>query len=123
MFQYLTVFSSLVPSSRETPSVQCSLPAPPSSAPSRDPEACILHAWKQGPDLSCALLFPTQVTFQVKVTATECVQEQSFVIRALGFTDTVTVSILPQCECQCRDRRQDRSICGGKGSVECGICK
>nr|KAF6382284.1 integrin subunit beta 2 [Pipistrellus kuhlii] len=63
------------------------------------------------------------VTFQVKVTATECVQEQSFVIRALGFTDTVTVSILPQCECQCRDRSQDRSICGGKGSVECGICK
>lgn len=63
------------------------------------------------------------VTFQVKVTATECVQEQSFVIRALGFTDTVTVSILPQCECQCRDRNQDRSICGGKGSVECGICK
>lgn len=67
--------------------------------------------------------FPTQVTFQVKVTAAECVQEQSFVIRALGFTDTVTVSILPQCECQCRDRSQDRSVCGGKGSLECGICK
>lgn len=63
------------------------------------------------------------VTFQVKVTATECVQKQSFVIRALGFTDTVTVSVLPQCECQCRDRSQDRSTCGGKGSVECGICK
>ncbi|KAM7133801.1 integrin beta-2 [Molossus nigricans] len=63
------------------------------------------------------------VTFQVKVTATECIKEQSFVIRALGFTDTVTVTVLPQCECQCRDGSQDRSSCGGKGSVECGICK
>ncbi|XP_037014078.2 integrin beta-2 [Artibeus jamaicensis] len=63
------------------------------------------------------------VTFQVKVTATECIQEQSFVIRALGFTDTVTVRLLPQCECQCRDRNRDRSHCGNKGSVECGICR
>ncbi|XP_054435074.1 integrin beta-2 [Pteronotus mesoamericanus] len=63
------------------------------------------------------------VTFQVRVTATECIQEQSFVIRALGFTDTVTVSLLPQCECQCRDRIQDRSLCGNKGSVECGVCR
>ncbi|KAM8818752.1 integrin beta-2-like [Rhynchonycteris naso] len=63
------------------------------------------------------------VTFQVKVTATECVQEQSFVIRALGFTDTVTVRILPQCECQCRDRSQNHTHCSDKGSVECGICR
>ncbi|KAM5333133.1 integrin beta-2 [Glossophaga mutica] len=63
------------------------------------------------------------VTFQVKVTATECIQEQSFVIRALGFTDTVTVRLLPQCECRCSDRTQDRSHCGNKGSVECGVCR
>ncbi|XP_016076742.1 PREDICTED: integrin beta-2 [Miniopterus natalensis] len=63
------------------------------------------------------------VTFQVKVTATECIQEQSFVIRALGFTDTVTVRVLPQCECKCRDRSQDQGLCNNKGSVECGICR
>ncbi|XP_035873394.1 integrin beta-2 isoform X2 [Phyllostomus discolor] len=63
------------------------------------------------------------VTFQVKVTATECIQEQSFVIRALGFTDTLTVRLLPQCECQCRDMSRDRNHCGNKGSVECGICR
>lgn len=63
------------------------------------------------------------ITFQVKVTATECIQEQSFVIRALGFTDTVTVRVLPQCECQCRDISQDRSLCRDKGSVECGVCR
>lgn len=67
------------------------------------------------------------ITFQVKVTATECIQEQSFVIRALGFTDTVTVRVLPQCACQCRDvsqdMSQDRSVCSNKGSMECGICR
>lgn len=59
----------------------------------------------------------------MKVTATECIQEQSFVIRALGFTDTVTVQALPQCECQCRDAGVDRGLCSSKGSVECGICR
>lgn len=63
------------------------------------------------------------ITFQVKVTATECIQEQSFTIRALGFTDTVTVRVLPQCECQCREASRDRSVCGGRGSMECGVCR
>lgn len=63
------------------------------------------------------------VTFQVKVTATECIQEQSFVIRALGFSDTVTVRVLPQCECQCHDQSHERGLCGGKGSMECGVCR
>lgn len=63
------------------------------------------------------------VTFQVKVTASECIQEQSFVIRALGFTDTVTVRVLPQCECRCRDQSQEQGLCRGKGAMECGICR
>ncbi|XP_029796461.1 integrin beta-2 [Suricata suricatta] len=63
------------------------------------------------------------ITFQVKVTATECIQEQSFVIRALGFTDTVTVRVLPQCECRCRALSRERGLCGGKGSMECGVCR
>ena len=67
--------------------------------------------------------FPLQITFQVKVTATECIQEQSFVIRALGFTDTVTVRVLPQCKCRCRDASRDHSPCGGRGSMECGVCR
>lgn len=73
------------------------------------------------PGLSPA--FPAQITFQVKVTASECVQEQSFLIRALGFTDTVTVHVVPQCECHCRDMSQDRQLCGGKGFLECGVCR
>lgn len=64
-----------------------------------------------------------QVTFQVKVTATECIRGQSFDIRALGFTDTVTVQVLPQCKCHCQDQQQDQGLCGGKGSMECGVCR
>lgn len=73
------------------------------------------------PEPNAAILL--QVTFQVKVTASECVQEQSFVIRALGFNDAVTVKVLPLCECQCRDQSRDQSLCGGKGVMECGICR
>lgn len=75
-----------------------------------------------GLDTGCPTV-PLQVTFQVKVTATECIQEQSFVIRALGFSDTVTVRVLPQCECQCHDQSHERGLCGGKGSMECGVCR
>lgn len=64
-----------------------------------------------------------QITFQVKVTAAECIQEKSFVIRALGFSDTVAVQVLPQCACRCRDARRDRGLCLHKGSVECGVCR
>ncbi|XP_006898474.1 PREDICTED: integrin beta-2 [Elephantulus edwardii] len=63
------------------------------------------------------------ITFQVKVVATECIQEQSFTIRALGFTDTVMVHVHPQCECHCQDLSLDPSQCNNKGVVECGVCR
>ncbi|XP_075817410.1 integrin beta-2-like protein isoform X2 [Microtus pennsylvanicus] len=64
-----------------------------------------------------------QVTFQVTVMASKCIQKQVFVIQALSFTDTVTVRVLPRCECQCRDPSQEHGLCGGKGVMECGICR
>ncbi|XP_051854232.1 integrin beta-2 isoform X1 [Antechinus flavipes] len=63
------------------------------------------------------------ITFQVKVTATECIKEHTFSIRPLGFTDTVTVQVLPLCECDCEGERLNREHCGDKGFVECGICR
>ncbi|XP_072496940.1 integrin beta-2 isoform X2 [Notamacropus eugenii] len=63
------------------------------------------------------------ITFQVKVTASECIKEHSFTIRALGFTDTVTVQVLPLCECDCEGQRLNRQHCENKGFVECGICR
>ncbi|KAG8505758.1 Integrin beta-2, partial [Galemys pyrenaicus] len=63
------------------------------------------------------------ITFQVKVTATECIQEQSFDIKALGFTDKVTVRVLPLCQCRCRDTGRDRGLCSSRGAMECGVCR
>ncbi|XP_075399450.1 integrin beta-2 [Tenrec ecaudatus] len=63
------------------------------------------------------------ITFQVKVTAKECIQEQSFVIRSLGFTDTVTVLVRSQCDCRCLDTSPSQSLCSGKGVLQCGVCR
>ncbi|XP_031220687.1 integrin beta-2-like protein [Mastomys coucha] len=64
-----------------------------------------------------------QVTFQVNITASQCFREQSFFIQAPGFTDSVTVRVFPLCECQCQEQSQQHGLCGGKGALECGICR
>lgn len=74
-----------------------------------------------GPCLSPVTLL--QVTFQVTVVASECIQKQAFVIQAPSSADSVTVRILPQCECRCRDLSQEHGFCGGKGVMECGVCR
>ncbi|KAJ7427047.1 Integrin beta-2 [Willisornis vidua] len=62
-----------------------------------------------------------EVTFKVKVTAKECVQSQSFTIRPLGFTDTLTVHVDSNCDCHCEEQ-PNPAACSGKGSIVCGIC-
>ncbi|NXC17750.1 ITB2 protein, partial [Corythaeola cristata] len=62
-----------------------------------------------------------EVTFKVKVTAKECIQSQSFTIRPLGFTDTLTVHLDSNCDCECNEQ-PNPTACSGKGSVICGIC-
>ncbi|PKK22137.1 integrin, beta 2 (complement component 3 receptor 3 and 4 subunit) [Columba livia] len=62
-----------------------------------------------------------EITFRVKVTAKKCIKSQSFTIRPLGFTDTLTVHLDSNCNCSC-DEQPDPTACSGKGSVVCGIC-
>ncbi|XP_032548685.1 integrin beta-2 [Chiroxiphia lanceolata] len=62
-----------------------------------------------------------EVIFKVKVTAKECIQSQSFTIRPLGFTDTLTVHVDSNCDCHC-DEQPDLAACSGQGSIVCGIC-
>uniref|UniRef100_A0A7M4ELJ9 Integrin beta n=1 Tax=Crocodylus porosus TaxID=8502 RepID=A0A7M4ELJ9_CROPO len=62
-----------------------------------------------------------KVTFRVKVTAKDCIKDQSFTIRPLGFTDTLTVHLTSQCNCNCGEQT-DSSACNGKGNIVCGIC-
>ncbi|KAG9477504.1 hypothetical protein GDO78_002742 [Eleutherodactylus coqui] len=62
-----------------------------------------------------------EITFKVKVTAKKCLSPQSFSIRALGFTDTVRVSVQTACTCKCDDTFE-RTECNSNGRIECGIC-
>ncbi|KAL8173210.1 UNVERIFIED_CONTAM: Integrin beta-2, partial [Gekko kuhli] len=64
-----------------------------------------------------------EITFQVKITATRCVEDQALVIRPLGFTDSLTVNIRSRCDCECDEERLDPSVCSGHGKVDCGICR
>ncbi|XP_044888742.1 integrin beta-2 isoform X2 [Mauremys mutica] len=62
-----------------------------------------------------------KITFQVKVTAKECIANQSFTIRPLGFTDTLTVDLVSRCTCEC-DERPSPTACNGNGQIVCGTC-
>nr|XP_023670611.1 integrin beta-2-like [Paramormyrops kingsleyae]XP_023670612.1 integrin beta-2-like [Paramormyrops kingsleyae] len=65
-----------------------------------------------------------EVIFNVTVTATRCMEEQMFRIRALGFIDTVTANVLTRCECDCDDsaHHSNHSHCNNRGKVVCGTC-
>ncbi|NWH74344.1 ITB2 protein, partial [Piaya cayana] len=62
-----------------------------------------------------------EVIFKVKIMARECIKSQSFTIRPLGFTDTLTVHLHSNCNCSCNEK-PNPTDCSGKGSIVCGIC-
>ncbi|XP_053138981.1 integrin beta-2 isoform X2 [Hemicordylus capensis] len=63
-----------------------------------------------------------EIVFQVKVTATKCIDNLNITIRPLGFTDALTVSMRSRCDCECDDR-PNPSDCSGNGTLACGICR
>ncbi|XP_053554742.1 integrin beta-2 [Bombina bombina] len=63
-----------------------------------------------------------EINFTVKVTASRCLPDQSFVIRPLGFTDMLTVSVRTLCDCRCADTSQPGD-CNSSGKITCGICQ
>ncbi|XP_053326698.1 integrin beta-2 [Spea bombifrons] len=62
-----------------------------------------------------------EVSFNVKVTASRCLPNQSFLIRPLGFTDSLTVSVMTLCDCNCDDSPEPDE-CNSNGKRVCGIC-
>ncbi|KAM6955825.1 integrin beta-2 [Lycodopsis pacificus] len=64
-----------------------------------------------------------EISFDVTVTASSCMEDQTFTIRPLGIKDTLTVTVSTYCECQCVDPQySSHPHCNGKGRVSCGIC-
>ncbi|XP_066544624.1 integrin beta-2-like [Amia ocellicauda] len=63
------------------------------------------------------------ITFNVTVTAGNCMGEQSFEIRPLGFTETMVVKISTRCQCECDENPDShKDYCTDAGNVMCGIC-
>ncbi|CAG02646.1 unnamed protein product, partial [Tetraodon nigroviridis] len=75
-------------------------------------------------------LFPTisscQVSFTVEARARGCPKEKkkTFVIKPVGFKDTLSITVTFECDCKCQARAQPSSPkCNhGNGTYECGIC-
>lgn len=63
-----------------------------------------------------------EISFVVKVTANKCLPDQSFIIRPLSFTDTLTVNVKTLCDCECDDTPQPTD-CNSHGKTICGICR
>ncbi|KAM6465374.1 integrin beta-2 isoform 2-T2 [Liasis olivaceus] len=64
-----------------------------------------------------------EITFQVKITATSCIENQTLTLQPLGFTDFTTVRIRSRCNCECDEEIPSKSDCNGQGSIDCGICR
>ncbi|XP_062971998.1 integrin beta-2 [Elgaria multicarinata webbii] len=64
-----------------------------------------------------------EITFRVKITATECIENRTLTIQPLGFTDSVTVYMRSRCNCECDEEIPNSSDCSGQGKVDCGICR
>ncbi|XP_042327153.1 integrin beta-2 [Sceloporus undulatus] len=65
-----------------------------------------------------------KITFQVKITATECIENQTITIQPLGFTDSSSiVHMSSRCNCECDEKTSDNTECNRQGKVDCGICR
>uniref|UniRef100_A0A674AEB0 Integrin beta n=1 Tax=Salmo trutta TaxID=8032 RepID=A0A674AEB0_SALTR len=66
------------------------------------------------------------VSFSVEARARGCPKDKrkTFVIKPVGFKDSLTVTITFECECKCQARAEPLSpVCNnGNGTYECGIC-
>uniref|UniRef100_A0A6Q2XP25 Integrin beta n=1 Tax=Esox lucius TaxID=8010 RepID=A0A6Q2XP25_ESOLU len=66
------------------------------------------------------------VSFSVEARARGCPKEKrkTFVIKPVGFKDSLTVTVTFECECKCQAAAQPNSpVCNhGNGTYECGIC-
>ncbi|XP_063789154.1 integrin beta-2 isoform X2 [Pseudophryne corroboree] len=79
------------------------------------------HTFNQLKGICSNVKINEEITFKVKVTAMACLPYQSFQIRALGFTDTVKVSLRTACDCICDDVPVP-GACNSNGTTVCGIC-
>ncbi|KFO21267.1 Integrin beta-7 [Fukomys damarensis] len=64
------------------------------------------------------------VSFWVTLQATHCLPEPHLLrLRALGFSEELTVELHTLCDCNCSDTQLQAQHCSdGQGQLQCGIC-
>ncbi|XP_043931055.1 integrin beta-2-like isoform X2 [Protopterus annectens] len=63
------------------------------------------------------------ITFNVTIQATKCFDKpRTLEIRPLGHADTLKVTVVTLCSCEC-DEPESKKDCGGNGNIVCGICR
>ncbi|XP_011903540.1 PREDICTED: integrin beta-7 isoform X6 [Cercocebus atys] len=64
------------------------------------------------------------VTFWVSLQATHCLPEPHLLrLRALGFSEELTVELHTLCDCNCSDTQAQAPHCSdGQGHLQCGVC-
>nr|KAF6495380.1 integrin subunit beta 7 [Rousettus aegyptiacus] len=65
------------------------------------------------------------VNFLVTLQATQCLQEPHLLrLRALGFSEELTVELHTLCDCNCSDTQLQAPYCSdGQGHLQCGVCR
>ncbi|KAG9264477.1 integrin beta-3-like [Astyanax mexicanus] len=65
------------------------------------------------------------VSFSVEAKLSGCPKERNrtFIIKPLGFKDTLQVTVDFTCNCDCQDSAEPASpACSNNGTLECGVC-
>ncbi|XP_072510893.1 integrin beta-7 [Notamacropus eugenii] len=63
------------------------------------------------------------VNFWVKIRATSCLPGPHLLkLRALGFSEELSVELHTLCDCNCNDMQLQAPHCHGQGDLQCGVC-
>uniref|UniRef100_A0A8C6LG78 Integrin beta n=1 Tax=Nothobranchius furzeri TaxID=105023 RepID=A0A8C6LG78_NOTFU len=78
-------------------------------------------------DLNVFIWIPLlQVSFSVEARARGCPKQKkkTFVIKPVGFKDSLSITVTFECDCKCQTKTQLNSpkCSHGNGTYECGIC-
>lgn len=79
-----------------------------------------------GPRGQCSHVRVNQmVNFWVTLQASRCLSEPHFLkLRALGFSEELTVELHTLCDCNCSDAQPRAPHCSeGQGDLQCGVCR
>uniref|UniRef100_A0A672JH55 Integrin beta n=1 Tax=Salarias fasciatus TaxID=181472 RepID=A0A672JH55_SALFA len=85
-----------------------------------------LYAMRKSSNMSMLSPALVQVSFSVEARARGCPKQKkkTFVIKPVGFKDSLSITVTFECDCKCQSKAQpDSARCSqGNGTYECGIC-